>query len=63
MSAVVKMHPTEKVSIKVGQKHAEIFYLPKDAADNLLLFVKNCQPVKSQDSELIKLDDESNISK
>lgn len=55
MSAVAKMLPTEKVSIKVGQRHTEVFFLPKNAAENLLLFIKNCQPELS--GEGIKLED------
>jgi DNA-binding XRE family transcriptional regulator len=57
MSVVAKMLPTEMVSIKIGKKHAQIFYLPKDAADNLLLFVRSCHPIKNQSHELVTLEE------
>jgi DNA-binding XRE family transcriptional regulator len=44
MLAVTKMLPTERVTIKIGHGQTEVVFLPKDAANNLLLFIKNCQP-------------------
>lgn len=57
MPAVVKTLITERVAIKVGQQDAQVFFLPKDAADNLLLFIQNCKPQKIAINELIKLED------
>lgn len=57
MSAVAKMLPTERVTIKIGHKQPEVMFLPKDAANNLLLFIKNCQPALAKNEDLITIED------
>lgn len=57
MSVVARTPLAEKVTIKVGQKHTEVFILPRDAVDNLLLFIKNCQPRILKDNEALRLED------
>lgn len=52
MPAVAKKLRTEKVTIKIGQQQPEIMFLPKDAATNLLLFIKNCQPRSPKENYL-----------
>jgi predicted transcriptional regulator len=57
MSAVAKKLHTERVTIKIGINKPEIVFLPKDAADNLLLFIKNVQPVPLEESKIVRIDD------
>ncbi len=57
MSAVAKMLPTERVTIKIGQGQTEVVLLPKDAANNLLLFIKQCQPALQERENSIKIED------
>jgi ribosome-binding protein aMBF1 (putative translation factor) len=57
MSVVAKMLPTEKVTIKIGQGQTEVVLLPKDAANNLLLFIKQCQPALQAKEDSIKIED------
>lgn len=57
MSAVAKMHHTEKVSIKIGHRMAEVVYLPQEAADNLVLFIKKCQPNLENNDDFIKIEE------
>jgi DNA-binding XRE family transcriptional regulator len=56
MSAVAKMLPTERVTIKIGHGQSEVVLLPKDAANNLLLFIKQCQPILREEDH-IKIED------
>jgi ribosome-binding protein aMBF1 (putative translation factor) len=49
MSVVAKKHPTEKVTIKVGNHQAEVFYLQKPVAGNLLQLIKSFQPQQSEE--------------
>jgi ribosome-binding protein aMBF1 (putative translation factor) len=55
MSAVAKKLPIERVAIKVGHNQPEVFFLPKEATDNLLLFIKKCQPTDKERG--IKIED------
>lgn len=57
MSAVAKMLPTERVTIKIGHRQPEVVFLPKNAANNLLLFIKNCQPAITKEESRIKIED------
>lgn len=57
MSAVAKMLPTERVTIKIGQGQTEVVLLPKEAAHNLLLFIRQCQPALQQKEVNIKIED------
>ncbi len=57
MSAVAKMLPTERVTIKIGHGQTEVVLLPKDAANNLLLFIKQCQPALREKEGNIKIED------
>jgi ribosome-binding protein aMBF1 (putative translation factor) len=57
MSAVARMLPTERVAIKIGHGQTEVVLLPKDAANNLLLFIKQCQPALQEKEDHIKIED------
>lgn len=55
MSVAAKKPHTEKVSIKVGNHQAEIFYLMKPVAENLLQFMRSMQP--NDDETLTPIDE------
>ena len=57
MSVVAKMLPTERVTIKIGHGQTEVVMLPRDAANNLLLFIKQCQPALLKKENNIKIGD------
>ena len=57
MSAVAKTLPTERVAIKIGRGPMEVVQLPRDAANNLLLFIKQCQPALREKEHNIKIED------
>lgn len=57
MSAVAKKLHTERVSIKIGPNKPEVMFLPKEAADNLLLFIKNVQPAPHEKTDIVRIED------
>lgn len=45
------------MTIKIGPNRPEIIFLPKEAADNLLLFIKNVQPASYDESDIVRIED------
>jgi len=54
MSAVAKTHLTERVTIKIGGNQAEIFYLQKPVANNLLQLIKSFQPQENAKKDWVE---------